>query len=349
MVIATIKDIAKIAEVSSSTVSRVLSKDVSFSIPDETRKKVIEVARTLKYHRKGNPKRAHIEVVKDWGIGLVIWCSEQFEFSDPFYMTIRQGIEKECAKHGISIHKVFRWIEDTTPTLDFSGLHGVIVVGKVEANILFKLSGSNIPLVYIDHHGSSSNDFVQFDIADAAKCAMDHLLQLGHTRIGYIGGTSYVRMPHGIQYIEDDRQNVYISMMKERGLFKNDHMFIGSWGTEEGYLLMKQAIEKGNVPEAFFIASDPMAIGALRALDEAGLKVPDHVAIVSIDDIEMSQYVTPPLTTVKVFSEEMGVTAVKLLIDRFQGRELPLKVTLPTELIVRNSCGAMQEGIPSQT
>ncbi|WP_314586492.1 LacI family DNA-binding transcriptional regulator [Paenibacillus terrigena] len=337
---ATIKEIARIAEVSSSTVSRVLRQDMSFSIPHETRRKVIDVARTLNYRTKKNRKSMGIERVNDWRIGLVIWCSEQFEFSDPFYMTIRQGIEKECEKHGVSIRRIFRWIEDVSPALDFAGLNGVIVVGKVEADILLQSSHSEVPIVYIDHHGSSQYDSVQFDLAGAARCAMECLLELGHQRIGYMGGTSYIRQHDGIQYIEDERQTVYMSMMRERELFRDNSMFIGSWGADEGYRLMKQAIQQGDVPEAFFVASDPMAIGALRALDESGIKVPDQVAIVSIDDIDLSQYVTPPLTTVKVYTEEMGVTAVKLLVDRFLGRELPLKVTVPTELIIRNSCGS---------
>ncbi|WP_152397390.1 LacI family DNA-binding transcriptional regulator [Paenibacillus guangzhouensis] len=339
----TIKEIARIAEVSSSTVSRVLRKDVSFSIQEETRRKIIEVARTLNYRTKQNRKLVGAEQSMDSRIGLVIWCSEQFEFSDPFYMTIRQGIERECAKRGISIHRIFRWIEDESPALDFTGLNGVIVIGKVDSDMLPQPSYSEVPIVYIDHQGSDSYDSVQFNIASAAKQALAHLLQLGYRRIGYIGGTSYVRKQDGIHYIEDERQTAYTLMMRERGWFHEDSVFVGSWGAEEGYRLMKQAIQQGNLPEAFFIASDPMAIGALRALDESGIKVPEQVGIVSIDDIDLAQYVTPPLTTVKVYTEEMGVTAVKLLIDRLLGRVLPFEVTVPTALIIRHSCGGSMQ------
>nr|WP_280521331.1 substrate-binding domain-containing protein [Paenibacillus mangrovi] len=271
---------------------------------------------------------------------MLFWCSEQFEYSDPFYLTIRQGIEKECIKQGLSIHRVFRWLDDVSPTIDCSDLNGLIVVGKVESGLQPNRADSDFPIVYVDYRSSDDHDSVQFDVADAAKKAMDHLLQLGYREIGYIGGTSYIQTAGGLEYYEDERQKVYENMLEERGLYRKEHMYVGSWGPEEGYRLMKQAIEKGNLPEAFFMASDPLAIGALRALDESGIKVPEQIGIASIDGIDISEYVNPPLTTVKVFTEEMGATAVKLIVDRLLGRDYTLHVNVRTELIVRKSCGA---------
>lgn len=103
---------------------------------------------------------------------------------------------------------------------------------------------------------------------------------------------------------------------------------------------MKKAIKKGDLPTAFFVASDPMAIGAIRALLESNIGVPDEVAIVSVDDIEMAAFVSPPLTTVKMYSEQMGRVAVNLILERISGREIPLKVEVPTKLIIRDSCGS---------
>lgn len=116
-------------------------------------------------------------------------------------------------------------------------------------------------------------------------------------------------------------------------------MLIGEYSMREGYRLMKKAIDQGHLPEAFFIASDSMAIGALKALQEAGLQVPRDTAIVSFNGIEEAEFASTPLTTVKVYTEEMGRTGVKLLLDRLNGRTLPHHVTLPTTLIVRQSCG----------
>lgn len=122
-------------------------------------------------------------------------------------------------------------------------------------------------------------------------------------------------------------------------------MLIGEYSMREGYRLMKKAIDQGHLPEAFFIASDSMAIGALKALQEAGLQVPRDTAIVSFNGIEEAEFASTPLTTVKVYTEEMGRTGVKLLLDRLNGRTLPHHVTLPTTLIVRQSCGCIAKEV----
>jgi LacI family transcriptional regulator len=94
------------------------------------------------------------------------------------------------------------------------------------------------------------------------------------------------------------------------------------------------------LPTAVVLASDPMAIGAIRALHEAGIKVPEDISVISFDDIEAAAFLNPPLSTVKVQTEEMGKTAVKLLYDRLKNeREIPLRVTLPTKLVLRDSTG----------
>ncbi|WP_235439859.1 substrate-binding domain-containing protein [Paenibacillus sp. DMB20] len=193
--------------------------------------------------------------------------------------------------------------------------------------------------MFVDYRSSEEHDSVQFDVSKAARKAMEHLLKLGYTEIGYIGGTSYIRTADGIEFYKDERQKTYEIMLEERGLFKEESMFVGSWGAEEGYRLMKGAIGKGNLPRAFFVASDLMAIGALRALHESDIKIPERVGITSIDGIDVSKYVNPPLTTVKVYTEEMGCTAVKLMIDRLTGRDYSMHVNVVTELMIRESCG----------
>lgn len=101
--------------------------------------------------------------------------------------------------------------------------------------------------------------------------------------------------------------------------------------------MTKELINQESMPTAIIVASDPLAIGALKALNEAGIHVPKEVSIVSFDDISAAAYLTPSLSTVKIHTEEMGKTAVKLLHDRLKGRELPIKVMLPTSFIARES------------
>ena len=107
---------------------------------------------------------------------------------------------------------------------------------------------------------------------------------------------------------------------------------------------MQQVLQLKERPTALLIGSDPMTIAAIKAANEAELRIPEDIAMVSIDDIQMASFVTPPLTTVKVYAEEMGVTAVKMMADRLKGREVSLHVTVPTKLIIRKSCGAEMKG-----
>ncbi|WP_341480040.1 LacI family DNA-binding transcriptional regulator [Paenibacillus dendrobii] len=341
--IATIKDIAELAEVSSATVSRVLNNDLSFNVPEETKNKVIEVAKRLNYKKKAERKRKTDEAT-EYKLGLLIWCSEQLEYSDPYYLSIRVGVERECLRRGIDIHRVFRWVEGTSQDMNLSDLHGLISIGKVNPSFILNSKDTNLQVVTVDCISSERCDAVVFDLEKAATQALDYLFELGHQRIGYIGGTTYVFSKDTKEQYVDERQRAFCRLMAEKGLLRERDLHIGGWGTESGYRLMKRAIEQGDIPSAFLIACDPMAIGALRAIDESGLQVPEEISIVSIDDIELSQYVNPPLTTVRVFSEEMGKTAVKLMLDRLKsGREASLQVTIPTELVVRKSCRGVKK------
>ncbi|UKS27150.1 LacI family DNA-binding transcriptional regulator [Paenibacillus sp. HWE-109] len=335
----TIKDIANQAQVSSATVSRVLNNDMTLQVADETRQRIIEVAKQLDYKKVKSRANKHSEpeTEKKQGIGLVIWGSEQLESSDPYFMFIRQGIGRECAKQGITVNKVL-FMDDWDMIIADQELDGLIVIGKVHIDLLKQLTPIQ-HIVSIDYVLDDDYDSVMFDLQKATRHAMDHLFQLGHQKIGYIGGISYIRTLEGKVHNIDVRQKEYEAIMREKGWFEPAYLFVNDWRTEQGYLLMKQALELDDPPTAFLIGSDPMAIAALKALHEEEIKVPDEVAIVSFDDIPLASFVSPALTTVRVLTEDMGITAVKLLVDRFNGRDVPLHVTIPTKLIIRESCG----------
>ncbi|WP_314586502.1 LacI family DNA-binding transcriptional regulator [Paenibacillus terrigena] len=342
---ATIKDIADRAGVSSAAVSRVLNQDYSLQVSEETRQRILDAANALEYKKGGNrARKKNGDTAADMlNMGLVIWCSEQLEFSDPYYLSIREGIERECAKQGMNVTKVFR-LMDENQEVDSEQLDGLIVIGKVDLDVVQKSINDAKPIVFIDYILNDSCDSVMFDLRKAARHAMEHLFELGHRKIGYIGGVSYIRKAEGRVYNVDHRQLEYEAMMKERGLFDPNLVFVGDWRTEEGYRLMQQVLQLKERPTALLIGSDPMAIAAIKAANEAELSIPEDIAIVSFDDIQMASFVTPPLTTVKVYAEEMGATAVKLMADRLKGREVSLHITVPTKLIIRKSCGAATEG-----
>jgi LacI family transcriptional regulator len=337
----TIKDIAKLAKVSSSTVSRILNNDNTLSVSDDTRQRIFSVAKELNYKKSVKQKqKSDNALLTDIKIGVVIWFSEHLEYDDPFYISIRKGVEKECIRYGATIDKTFRWMDGRDSNINLADLDGVIVIGRLHTELLNNITYQTANIVFIDYLPEDTCDAVLIDFEKATCKALEHLFQLGHSKIGYIGGKGYIMQVTGKQHYEDVRMQVFEKWMKEKGYFNKNDIFLGEWSTTEGYNLMKKAIKQGDMPTAFFIGSDPMAIGALRALDEAGIKVPQDVAIVSFDDIEMAEFVNPPLSTIKVYSEEMGTTAFNLLIDRLKGREASLHVYIPTQLMIRKSCGA---------
>lgn len=339
---ATLKDIAAYANVSSSTVSRVLNNDHTLSVSEVTRERILHAAKELQYTpvkiRKGTANGKDIEAPR---IGIIFAQSLEEELVDPFFSSIRHGIESECAEKEIFTVKSFR-LKGMKQEELLQDLDGVIVVGRVSPETVQEVSNHLDTIVFINHKADEDlYDSVRIDFGKATKHALNHLFDLGYKRIGYIGGTEREHYINGSSIIEDQRQTVFERVMHEKGLFDSEKVYVGEYSMNEGYELMGQAIKQGNLPEAFFIASDAMAIGAMRALQQSNIKVPEDVAIVSFDDVDVAAFASTPLTTVKVYTEEMGRQAVKMLVDRLSGRSIPLKVMVPTKLIYRESCGAL--------
>ncbi|WP_340373418.1 LacI family DNA-binding transcriptional regulator [Peribacillus sp. FSL E2-0218] len=348
---ATIKDIAKQTNLSASTVSRVLNHDETLSASPETKQRVFQMARELNYRTVKSRRMQNLVHQKEAGktgdtkIGMVLIQSQKEEAKDPYWQSIREGIEKESADRGITSLKLIRLQHMVKAKDDLSELDGLVVVGRIDTQILESIYEYNRNIVLINQDAHKDQfDSIIFDYEKAASLAMDHLGDCGYKRIGYIGGTERISVEEAQAlkkkvYIPDARKTVYESKMKERNAYDRDLLFVKEYSIHSGYDLMKGAVGKGSLPEAFFIASDSMAIGAIRALQEANIRVPDDVAIVSFNDIEMAQFTTPPLTTVKIPTEEMGRFGVKMMLDRLEGREMPVKIIVPTSLIVRESCG----------
>lgn len=339
---ATLKEIAVLSQVSPGTVSRVLNNDQTISVTDETRERILKTAKELGYktvqERKVRQKRETTKAELKVGILLCQTLAE--EVDDPYFLSIREGVEEELIDQGITSTSMFR-LNDGSSNEQIRGLDGLIVIGRISKNTVKTVSDHINNIVYINHSPDEElYDSVVIDFKKSTEAALNHLLDLGYKRIGFIGGVEKEHSGNEKVMIEDKRLTTFERMMKKEGLYNPDYIFIGEYKMSQGYQLMKKAVQEKDIPEAFFIASDPMAIGALSALQEAKLSVPNDIAIVSFDDIEMAKFASTPLTTIKVFTKEMGQTGVKILLDRINGRKLPLKVVVPTQLIVRQSSDA---------
>jgi len=175
------------------------------------------------------------------------------------------------------------------------------------------------------------------DYKSATIKVLDHFISLGHQNIGYIGG----REDFSNQSIEnyDSRESTFKSYLEEKRIIQQKNMYISNFSADEGYRLMKQAIHDNGdqLPTAFLVGCDSMAVGCLNALREVDIPVPERVSLIAMNDLPFSKYLFPPLSTVKIYSEQMGESAVDLLMERLMGREIAKKIVVSSKLMIRNS------------
>lgn len=340
---ATIKDIAEQANVSTATVSRILNNDPSLSVSEDTRKRVIDVVNELNYKPLRKKSGKTDKKTESYNIGLIMLNDETI---DPYFQSIRLGVENICNQYSLKIVSTMTVGKSIITSESLSGLDGLIVIGDVDIEDLKEIYYENNNIVAVDYMPQVKDvDVVISDLEGATHEVLDHLFGLGHTDIAYIGGkgTVFGVSNNKTRGKEDTRKTAFDKIMKEKGLYNPAKVLVGDWGPASGYFLTKQIIENGQMPSAIVVGSDPMALGVLRALHETDIKVPDEVSVFSFDDIEAAAFMNPRLSTVQLHGDEMGRTAVKLLYDRLKGRTLPMKVILPTKLMIRDSTSTTKE------
>ncbi|TDQ40842.1 LacI family DNA-binding transcriptional regulator [Aureibacillus halotolerans] len=326
---ATIKDIADKAGVSASTVSRVLNYDETLSVADETKKKIFQVAEELSY-QKGRSRRSVAN-----RIAFIHWVNEQEELDDIYYMAIRYGVEGRAEAKNTQLLK---YVENDYASID-PNIDGIIAVGRFYEEQIERLKQVTENIVFLDFNpGDQSSDAVVVDFEHVTELVMTHFDHQGHHHIGFIGG--YETFKAKFAPSQDAREKYYRSYLAERGRLDERFIFLADFSVHDGYTLMEKAIaELGDeLPTAFYVANDPLAIGCLRALHEAGISVPDRVSLVGVNDINVSKYVYPSLSSVKIYTELMGETAVDLVLERIHdNRTVPKKVYLANTLILRDT------------
>ncbi|WP_195574705.1 LacI family DNA-binding transcriptional regulator [Paenibacillus sp. 1001270B_150601_E10] len=328
---ATIKDIADIANVSIATVSRVLNYDETLNVTDETRQRVFEAAEQLSYQISSKKRKK-----RKFKIGLYYSYSLEEELNDTYYLSIRVALEKKLEAEGLKVHR----IRSGDQPEQLRSIDGIICLGFFVQEDIERIQSFQKPVVFVD---SSPNedlfDSVVIDFHKATKKVLDYLLELGHTKIGFIGGVDTDK--YGNHYY-DLRQEVFEQYLKSKQLYCEDYIKIGGYNPKDGYVLLKQLLELEEKPTAVFVANDTIAVGLYKACSELGYRIPEDLSIVGFNDISAAQFMVPPLTTIRLNTDFMGETAVSLMQDRLMNdREICLRVTIPTKLIVRESAIAI--------
>jgi len=331
----TLEQIAKLAGVSRSTVSRVINDHPN--VRPEVRERVWQVIRQVGYQ----PHAAARSLVTNRTqiIGLIIPQAVTTIFTDPFFPLLIRGIADTCNAH--RYHLMLSLFSSRTEqeslyrrVLRGGYLDGVIVASTMlDDPLIPRLLEDQVPFVSVGRYPDERVDYVDVDNVSGARMATEHLLRLGHRRIATVTG------PLGMM-AGRDRLEGYRQALESRGLPVDDNLIAEGDFTEEGGRTAMQRLLP-HEPTAVFVASDTMAVGAMKAIKEAGLNIPADVAVVSFDDLPIASIVEPPLTTVRQPIERLGATAVDILITiiEHEGGSRQ-KVILPTELVVRASCGA---------
>jgi len=334
-----LEDIARQAGVSRSTVSRVVN-DQPYVRP-AVRERVLKVIQETGFHP--NVAARTLASQRSWMIGLVLPRSVSSLFSDPYFPRLTQGIAQACNQYNYTLAL---FLVDTNedeqkiyPRVSRKGLLDGILVqsGQIGDQLIERLANLKIPLVIAGRPVQSMDvSYIDVDNINAAYNAVSYLIRLGHQRIGTITGLIN-------SAVSIDRQEGYLKALVERGRDVDMALIAeGDFTEAGGYYAMQQLLPAK--PDAVFVASDLMALGAMRAVREAGLGIPDDVAFVGFDDLPIASLPEPPLTTVRQPIYQLGFKAVEILIDLIEnGIEPARRFILDTQLIIRDSCGASRK------
>ena len=325
------KNVAKLANVSIATVSRVFTG--SDNVADKTRKKVMKAVKELNYHP--NALARQLRMMETKTIIVVVP-----DITNTFFSQVLKGIEITARRNGYRV-----LLGDTGNDINIEheylkalyekhadGL--VLLTARMDRNTIESLIEKYPVVLACEYLEDSSVPTVSIDNISAARKITEHLIKLGHKRVAHITGPMKV-------ILSRDRLKGYKQAMKAYGL-EIDPLLIteGDFYYETGYDLMLKLMSINNPATAIFAANDEMAIGAIKAIQSQGLKVPEDIAIVGFDNIKMSAIFSPSLTTIGQPMYKIGEKAMNLLLDLIRGKKLRKnQFVLDDKLIIRESCG----------
>lgn len=322
----TIRDVAREAGVSITTVSKILSNDPSFHASEATRKRVMQAVNDLNY--KYAEKKSQIR------IGCIMALT--YSYSDPYFSDILSGIQTYCASHNAFISLIISYsqLRDVTYDLEkqLQELDGFIITdlpeGKFES--VTKLGKKT---VFVDHYISGYCN-VGFNDIYANQLIMKHLISCGYRKIAYIGG------PSGhCDFLSNSRLMIYREILRQNDIpYDPELIYDCGWDSKLCAMQVRELLTRHPDTQVIFAGSDTLAITVLAQLKEFGLKCPEDIGVVGINDIMLAKNFTPPLTTVRLPSVEMGELAAEMLIRQIKtNTTLNRQILLPVELKVRGS------------
>jgi DNA-binding LacI/PurR family transcriptional regulator len=331
-----LEDIARETGFSISTVSRVLSNS-NYPVSESIREKVLQVADTMGY--QPNIAARSLRTDRTNTIGIIV-----DDLLSPFTPPIVRGIQDYLNEHGfLSLIVNSDWDPNqeqaAIKTLLSRPVDGIVFVEYSHQTHSDELEHSNKPHVFVHRLFSSpiKNSVVPDDYY-GASLASEHLIQLGHRRIGYING------PENWHTCRARQQGYQDTLASHHLAFDPLLVQPGDWEIESGYAATKNLLSLAERPTAIFAANDAMALGAIYAIQDSRLSVPDDIAVVGYDNRNFTKTVRPRITTVSMPVIEMGGVAAELLLRQIaEGRKEEEEIKVKGQLIIRETCGAPEE------
>ena len=345
MVKVTVKDVARAANVSPATVSRVFNNNPNISA--ETRELVVTTAAKLGYKPRA-PKSERQEAISK-NIAIVFNNRLTSLADDPFYGQVIGGIEQIVSQKNYNLF--FRTVtghldsdlERVESLINDEKLAGIILAGyEINERLVKRIKENNLPLVLVDSNLYDENvNMILNDNTAGARAAVDYLISLGHRRIGFIGGP----LTHTSL---DERYIGYKQALRRAGVRKSEEYIAfckPKFDADDGNRAALTMLRNCHLlPTAIFAANDMLAIGVMRAVFDLDLNIPNDISVVGFDDISMAQHTIPQLTTVRIQKREMGIMAGKRLLELIEEPDVkPIKVIVGVELVVRDSVAEINE------
>ena len=333
-------DVARLAAVSRTTVSYVLNNsDSGIAISEATRQRVLDAARDLGYHP--NAAARSLRRQRAGVVGLVTYDTSNRMGSNAFLWLVMDGVLSELGQADTKLIVEAADGDRADPCVSLvreGHVDGLIVTGaRPENTELRVLHADGTPIVLWGRLSGSDLPYVDIDNVAAARSAVEHLLDLGHARIGCITNAPPVTDTAAADRLEGCRL-----ALESRGIrFDESLVRHGNFDERSGLEAMGSLLDRAERPTAVFVASDEVALGALKAARKAGVAVPDNLSIVGFDDLPIAPFVEPALTTIRVPAREIGSVAARALMNAISNSTSlgePEQV-LATELIVRDSSG----------
>jgi LacI family transcriptional regulator len=322
---ATIKEISQLAEVSITTVSRVLNQDETIVVSPEVKKRIFKIAHELKYVP---PRMRHTQKKREIVIGVADWHIIRKDRTNIRLSSLDLIVKSMTGNSEVR----FERMDKGTP----GQYDGIMAFGVFSEQEMESLRMQSYAIVFINSDPKDYEyDSIVMDFNKGIHEMLTYLVdQKKYLNVGYIGGL----YDEGQVKIGYRRLEGIKAAFTQRGLYEDQYFFLGDISKESGYELAKKAVESGNLPEAVLLGSEEVAEGALEAFYDAGLRIPKDIAVVIYKDIETLESKWPTFTKVRMFPDIVWQTAIKLLLEQIrEGRKDNMTIFLPTKLEVGDS------------